>query len=92
MAPPVPTSEGVTHKVSIAQYVGDNIRVFPPPPPTCLYTRIIHHVCLLFYAIATLFQLYHGGDMMNEMRKRKPEPTILTTQGIFNLPQHIDIV
>ena len=25
-------------------------------------------VCLLFYAVATVFQLYHGGDMMYEMR------------------------
>ena len=41
---------------------------------------------LLFYAIATIFQLYHGGDMMYEMSRRKPEPTLLLTQGIFNLP------
>ena len=44
---------------------------------------------LLFYAIATVFQLYHGGDMMHEMRRRKHEPTRLPTQQIFNLPQHI---
>ena len=47
-------------------------------------------VCLLlFYAIATVFQIYHGGDMMYEMRKGKPDPTLLLTQGIFNLPHHI---
>ena len=40
-------------------------------------------VCL-FYAIATVFQLYHGGDIMYEMRRRKPEPTLLST--------HIDMV
>ena len=34
-------------------------------------------------------QLYHGGDMMYEMRKLKPEPTLLPTQGNFNLPHHI---
>ena len=34
---------------------------------------------LLFFAIATLFQLYHGGDMMYEMRRRKSEPTLLLT-------------
>ena len=28
---------------------------------------------------------------MDEMRKRKPEPTHLLTQGIFNLPPHIDM-
>ena len=47
-------------------------------------------VCLLlFYAIATIVQLYHGGDMMYEMRRRKPESTLLQTQWIFNLPHHI---
>ena len=48
-------------------------------------------VCL-FYAIATLFQLYHGGDIMHEMRMRKPEPRLIPTQGIFNFPHHIGIV
>ena len=43
---------------------------------------------LLFYAIATVFRLYHGGDMIYEMRRRKPEPTLILTQGIFNLPDH----
>ena len=33
-------------------------------------------VCLL-YAVATVFELYHGGDMMCEMRRRKSEPTFL---------------
>ena len=50
-------------------------------------------VCLLlFYAIAKVFQLYHGGDMMPEMRRRKPEPTLLLTQGIFNPPRHTGMV
>ena len=47
-------------------------------------------VCLV-YAIATVFQLYRGYDMIYEMR-RKPEPTLLLTQGIFNLPHHIGMV
>ena len=39
-------------------------------------------VCLmLFYALARVFQLYHGGDMIYEMKRRKPEPTLLPTQG-----------
>ena len=46
---------------------------------------------LLFYAIATIFQLYHGVDMMYEMRRREPEPTLLPTQGIFSLPYHIGV-
>ena len=46
-------------------------------------------VCLLLlYDIATVFQLYHGGDMMFEMRRRKTEPILLPTQGIFNLPPY----
>ena len=50
-------------------------------------------VCLfLLYGIATVFQLYHGSNMSYEMRRRKPEPTLLTTQGIFNLPHHIGVV
>ena len=48
-------------------------------------------VCLLFYAIETVFQLHSGSDMMYEMR-RKPEPTLVPTQGIFNLPDHIGMV
>ena len=46
---------------------------------------------LLFYAIATVFHLYHGSDMMYEMR-RKPKPTPLQTHRIFNLPHHISMV
>ena len=48
--------------------------------------------CLLFYSIATVFQLYHGHDMMYEMRRRKPDPTLLPTQEIFNPPAHIGMV
>ena len=33
--------------------------------------------CLLCYAIATILQLYHGGDMMYGMRRRKPETKLL---------------
>ena len=43
---------------------------------------------LLFYAIAT----NSGGHMMYEMRRRKPEPTLLLTQLIFNLPYHMSMV
>ena len=44
---------------------------------------------LLFYTIAAVFQLYHGDDMMYEMRRKKPELTLLQTQGIFKLTHHI---
>ena len=44
---------------------------------------------VLFYAIVTVFQLYHAGDMMYDMTRRKPEPTLLLTQRIFNLPHHV---
>ena len=37
-------------------------------------------VCfVLFYATATVFQLYLCVDMMYEMRRRKPKPTLLLT-------------
>ena len=51
-------------------------------------------VYLCFYAIETVFQLYHnhGGDMMYEMRRRTPESTLVLTQRIFNLPLHIDMI
>ena len=49
-------------------------------------------VGLLFYAIATVFQSYHGGDMMYEMRRRKTEHTRLPILGICNLPHHISMV
>ena len=49
-------------------------------------------VCLLLvYTIATVFQLYHGSDMMYEMRMKNPKPTLLPTQRIFNLQHHIDM-
>ena len=42
----------------------------------------VYDVCLLLiYAIPTVLQLYHGGDMMYELIRRKPEPTLLQTQG-----------
>ena len=40
----------------------------------------------------TVFQLYQDGDVVYEMRRRKPEPTPLPTQRILNLPHHIDMV
>ena len=59
----------------------------------CVYSIYIYvFVCLftlLFYAVATVFQFYLGNDMMYEMRRRKPKPTLLQTQGIFNLAGHI---
>ena len=42
--------------------------------------------------LATVFQLYHGGDTMTEMSSRKPEPTLLPTLVIFTLPHHIGMV
>ena len=45
-------------------------------------------VCL-FNAIATVFQLYHDGVLMYEMRRRKPESTLLLTQELFNPRHHI---
>ena len=55
--------------------------------------EVVFHDCgtspvCLFFAIG---MVYHGGDMMFEMR-RKPEPTLLLTQAIFSLPHHVGMV
>ena len=51
-------------------------------PSFCLVASCL----LLFYAIATVVQLYHGGDMIYDMRRRKPKPTLLPIQRILNPP------
>ena len=33
-----------------------------------------------------------GSDLMDEMRMIKPEPTLIPSGGIFNLPHHICMV
>ena len=47
---------------------------------------------VVVYTITTVFQLYHGGNMIYETRRRKPEPTLLPTQWIFNLRHHLSMV
>ena len=42
---------------------------------------LVNLFVLLFYAIATVFKFYLGGDMKYEMRRRKTEPTLLLTQA-----------
>ena len=64
----------------------------------CLYmtTEQLHidqlqnELCLfsVVFNIAMLFQLYHDGDMIYEVRRRKLEPTVLLHQGIFTPPPH----
>ena len=49
----------------------------------CTHTQILP-ICLLLL-FATVFQLHHGSGMMYEVRRRKADPTLLPTQGIFNL-------
>ena len=41
---------------------------------------------LSFYGIATVFEVYDGTDMIYEMRRRKPKPTLV------NLPYDIDTI
>ena len=48
-------------------------------------------VCL-FLVVSYHTKLYYGSDMIYEMRRRKPYPTLLPTQGIFNLQHHIMIL
>ena len=56
--------------------------------PNCIH---IYIVSLLFYTIATVFQLYHADDMIYEMTRRKPKTKPLLTHEIFNLPHHTGI-
>ena len=42
-------------------------------------------VCLLlFYTLSTVLPLYHGGDMLHEMKRGEPEPTLLLIQGVLS--------
>ena len=54
--------------------------------------RSVNYVLFWFiYTMATEFQLYLGGDVMYEMRRTTPEPTLLQTQALkdsLNLPKH----
>ena len=56
---------------------------------TCVHaiTQIIHHIYDKYPVVEMMqmgFQLYHSSDMMYELRRREPEPTLLPTQGILN--------
>ena len=62
------------------------------PQANCCSSNIDLVCLLLSYTIATVFQLYHGTDMMYEMRRRKLESILLLTHWIFNLPHHIGMV
>ena len=57
--------------------------------PKCTMHGLRFIWLLLFYAIAAVFQLHLGSDMMHEIRRRKPKPTLWPTQGIFILPHHV---
>ena len=62
--------------------------LLPSGPMRCeagLYGSRMRLACL-FYAIVTVFQLYHECDMMYQMTRRNPEPTLLPTQWIFKPP------
>ena len=52
---------------------------------------LIKYVCLLFYTVATVFQSYHGGDMMYEMR-RKLKLYTFTDSRDLNSPHHTGMV
>ena len=59
--------------------------------------KAVCHVCgtslvCLLYAVAIVFQLIHGSDMLYEMRRRKRKPTPLRSQVIFNLQHLIGMV
>ena len=90
------TNTAVCHVNSLSLTViwvnGRSVQVILAIPLLLQHFTQLKFVCLLVYAITTVFQLYHGDDMMYEMRRRKPKPTSLPTQGIFNLAHHISMV
>ena len=43
-----------------------------------VYSSTDAYLLVLFYTIATVFQLHKDSPMMYEMRRRKPEPTFLS--------------
>ena len=57
-----------------------------------MYMYMYTYVCLFVCCYVMPFQLYLGGDMMYEMSRRKPEPTHLPTQAIFNLEHNIGMI
>ena len=62
-------------------------------PPRCeagIHSCGTNMICF-FHAIATIFQLYHGTDMVWD-EKEKTQAYILMNQGIFNTPHHIGMV
>ena len=61
-------------------------------PTTCILMAVFVCYCFIWWQQTTVFQLYHGSNMMNEMRTRKSKPTLLPTQWIFNLAHHTGIV
>ena len=63
-----------------------------------LKTRAIINLPALVYSVdisLSIIVLCHanmGGDTMYEMRRRKPDPTLLLTQGTFSLAHHTGLV
>ena len=61
------------------------------------FVKVSGRVCVFCFVVVSchsnsILVRYHGGDMMYEMRRSKPEPTLLLTQGIFNLQHRIGMV
>ena len=56
--------------------------------------KIRRFVCLIVVVLhnSNSISVICGFDMMYEMRRRKPMPTLLPTQGIVNLPHHIGML
>ena len=49
-------------------------------------------VCCYFMPQQWYFSYIMVGDMMYQMRRRKRKPTLLPTQGTFNLQHHLGMV
>ena len=60
----------------------------------CCFYRTRHFDCLFVIGLphSNSFSVISRWWYMYEIRRRKPEPTLLPNQGIFNLPHHIGMV
>ena len=88
--------ESETIKSNSSRYSCRRIQCILPIHHDFLWFLVICSVAfvclLLYYAIATVFQLYHSVIWRMRWEGENPEPTLLQTQGIFKLQHHIGMV
>ena len=58
----------------------------------CMHAYVYASPVCWLYALTPVFQLFNDSDMMDQTRRRKPETTVLPTQGFFNCSHYIGMV